>query len=496
MKRIRWAFFMLAVAACLAGCRRGLSGMGGSGDRVLVAKFVYDTKLTDPRRFEVVVFKYPNEPVKNNVPTNYIKRLLGLPGEIIAIFFGNLYRWFPQPGEAPPHDDKHVNPLDLWRAGVGMHDNVDSDHKLFQEGRFEPIRKPPAVMLTMRRIVYDNDFPAKDLTGVLPPRWQGGAWQSIADNGFRHLGAKAESIDWLRYQNILRPKEGPPFLKAPRPELITDFIAYNTFDQQAIEQDAEFGIGPIWRQPQQQTPNWTGDLMVECKVTVDRPEGEFWMELSKGIHRYRACWQLDSGACTLYRVDYRKGDKETMIETGVAELATKPTKLKGAGTYLVRLANFDSRLTVWVDGDLPFGNGHDYPPPEVLSPTDKDRKLKWEDLAERRGPTANDLEPASLGSRGAACKILNLKLWRDTHYTRDPSGDATPPDDWSDPLAWGSLRKVDFRTLYVQPGHYLCLGDNSPSSSDSREWGLVPERLMLGRALMVYWPFNRIGPIR
>ena len=50
--------------------------------------------------------------------------------------------------------------------------------------------------------------------------------------------------------------------------------------------------------------------------------------------------------------------------------------------------------------------------------------------------------------------------------------------------------------MYVQPGHYLCLGDNSQASSDSRDWGLVPERLMLGRALLVYYPFDRVGRIR
>jgi signal peptidase I len=60
--------------------------------------------------------------------------------------------------------------------------------------------------------------------------------------------------------------------------------------------------------------------------------------------------------------------------------------------------------------------------------------------------------------------------------------------------------------MYVQPSHYLCLGDNSPESSDGRYWGLVPQRLLLGRALMVYYPFNfdywplnnpenRVGPI-
>ena len=52
------------------------------------------------------------------------------------------------------------------------------------------------------------------------------------------------------------------------------------------------------------------------------------------------------------------------------------------------------------------------------------------------------------------------------------------------------------KTMYVQPGHYLCLGDNSQQSSDSRDWGLVPNRLLLGRALLVYFPFDRMGPIR
>ena len=491
MKRLRWIMFLTAVLTAVTGC-------GGSGDRVLVAKFLYDTKLTEPKRFDVVVFKYPRGPVENNVPKNYIKRLLGLPGEILALFFGNLYRWFPQPGEAPPHDDKHVNPLDLWRpmggardGGFGMHDNHENDRKLFREGRFEPIRKPPSTMLAMRRIVYDNNFPAKDL-GALLPRWQGqGAWQPVPEHGFRHLGAKTEKVDWLRYQHVLRPKEGQPIPKNPRPELITDFMAYNIFDQQTGN---ELDGGHVW--PQRQAQNWVGDLMLEAKVTVDRPEGELWLELSKGVHRYRARWQLNSGSCTLFRVDYRKDAKSQMAETGLVELATQASSLKGVGTYNVRFANFDSRLTVWVDSELPFGDGQAYPPPEILGSADIDKKLTWEAIADRRGPTSNDLEPASIGSQGSACKIHNIKLWRDTYYTRDPSGDAIAPDDWSDPRAWAGLRSVDFRTLYVQPGHFLCLGDNSPSSSDSREWGLVPERLMLGRALLVYFPFERAGPIR
>jgi signal peptidase I len=49
----------------------------------------------------------------------------------------------------------------------------------------------------------------------------------------------------------------------------------------------------------------------------------------------------------------------------------------------------------------------------------------------------------------------------------------------------------DADTYYVQPGHYLALGDNSAQSSDSRDWGVVPERLMVGKAVFVFWP----GPL-
>ena len=55
---------------------------------------------------------------------------------------------------------------------------------------------------------------------------------------------------------------------------------------------------------------------------------------------------------------------------------------------------------------------------------------------------------------------------------------------------------TDVDTFYVQPGHYLCLGDNSGQSSDGRSWGLVPERLMLGKAVFVFFPINRVGFIK
>jgi len=50
--------------------------------------------------------------------------------------------------------------------------------------------------------------------------------------------------------------------------------------------------------------------------------------------------------------------------------------------------------------------------------------------------------------------------------------------------------------IIVPPGNYFVLGDNSASSQDSRYWGFVPERNILGKAILIYWPLNRIRLIK
>src|SRR5712664_687933 len=47
------------------------------------------------------------------------------------------------------------------------------------------------------------------------------------------------------------------------------------------------------------------------------------------------------------------------------------------------------------------------------------------------------------------------------------------------------------RTFTVPQHGYFALGDNSYNSYDSRYWGTVPEENLVGRGLLVYWPFNR-----
>jgi len=50
----------------------------------------------------------------------------------------------------------------------------------------------------------------------------------------------------------------------------------------------------------------------------------------------------------------------------------------------------------------------------------------------------------------------------------------------------------DFGPIKIPEGHYFMMGDNRPRSSDSRVWGVVPEKNILGRAWIVIWPLSSI----
>ncbi len=47
------------------------------------------------------------------------------------------------------------------------------------------------------------------------------------------------------------------------------------------------------------------------------------------------------------------------------------------------------------------------------------------------------------------------------------------------------------KTYTVPARSYFAMGDNSYNSYDSRWWGPVPEENLVGRGLLVYWPFSR-----
>jgi signal peptidase I len=49
--------------------------------------------------------------------------------------------------------------------------------------------------------------------------------------------------------------------------------------------------------------------------------------------------------------------------------------------------------------------------------------------------------------------------------------------------------------IKIPPGDYFMMGDNRGESDDSRFWGPVPDKWIIGVAFFTYWPPDRIGTL-
>jgi signal peptidase I len=58
----------------------------------------------------------------------------------------------------------------------------------------------------------------------------------------------------------------------------------------------------------------------------------------------------------------------------------------------------------------------------------------------------------------------------------------------------GTVSSCNFpATIVIPPGDYFMMGDNRGSSDDSRFWGPVPNKWIIGVAFFTYWPPDRVG---
>ena len=433
------------------------------GDRILVMKFPYELPFlpgsSGPSRWDVVVFHYPVNP-----ETNYIKRMVGLPGE-----------------------DLRLNRGDIQTRPIGTSD------------AFQIQRKPLHHQRAMQMVVYDDAYRATKLRDLHEwDRWKGSTGWSEEVPG-RFVASASTGSDWSRlsYRNLIPDPEqwaaietGEKLPRPPRSSLITDFYGYNTNlspNQSAYEN---------WLQS-----NWVGDLTVSGQLEVTQPSGRVRFELVEG------------GVTNRCEVDLSTG--KASMSHGESKLGEATTPLVGVGSHQVEFANVDDRLTLWVDGETPFGDG-----------------LAYTDSPETsRAPDASDLSPVGVSIQdGAGVTVSGLVLKRDIYYTQDPTYPDFPIrgisnglgsdsetgrvvamfDFLSDPAQFAALGELTPRNPYViRPDHFMMMGDNSPRSWDSRKWNSddrawrrverssweVPRSMLIGKAFFVYWPHGKpFGP--
>ena len=468
-----------------------------NGDRILVNKFIYD--FADPKRFDVIVFKNPN-----NGKQNYIKRLVGLPGEDIIIENGDLFLY------------EKVN--------------EDSDTRTI-------IRKPNHKLEVMMQLVDDTDYiPQKMHDAGWPLRWQ--QWGSKAEsesnwNSFLESGKPTYEINaedetkWLRYRHLIPLSRESANLdetyeweeiiegelpkriarKNPMGRLITDYYCYNHRILRNAPYDSSPGLA------------WVGDLGTEFWCEVKSNSGELVLEVVEGGAKFVCTIDVETGKATLSSdsklVDFVDSDGSSV------EVPTAQTKLVGAGSYRIFFANIDDQIRLSINKKFVDFDAATFVRNERVMPTSLPNDKS----------NLGDAEPISIGAKNANLEISRLKVLRDIYYTSPKDmhqdfienetglgfkGDKFPrsleypriwewfdnPADWDSPNAKAFFNSRFREKPYVfklKEDQFLPMGDNSPASLDGRVWNgpkFVNRDMLIGRASFIYWPHSLNSPIK
>ena len=205
-----------------------------NGDRILVLKCIY--QFREPARWDVVVFKNPGEP-----RINYIKRLVGRPGETVEIIDGDVY----------------IN------------------------GKIA--RKPPKVQAELWMPVYDNDYqPVRpEQQGFKGRRWL---------QPFRNMPGSKWKLD----------QHHPTVFALDPPEAGLDDINFMVYDT-SIGNDftATYAYDDSHTNANQP---YCSDLMVRFYVTPARAKGSIGIGLTKYDRHYKA-WVDLSGRMIIAKAD-------------------------------------------------------------------------------------------------------------------------------------------------------------------------------------------------
>lgn len=117
--------------------------------------------------------------------------------------------------------------------------------------------------------------------------------------------------------------------------------------------------------------------------------------------------------------------------------------------------------------------------------------IKHGDVVIFKSPKNNDIE---FIKRVIALPGETVMLKDETVYVNDQPVEEPYIKNPTFSIPGGAL--VEGVPLIVPEGSMFVMGDNRSGSSDSREFGPVPENLLIGQVIYRYFPFNKMGTIK
>jgi len=469
-----------------------------TGDRILVNKFIYS--IFEPTRWDIIVFKYPG-----NAKQNFIKRLVGLPEEVIRIWHGDVYTL----AYSELTNAERQKLEDPALPAAAKRDMVAS----FPLSRFTITRKPPRKLRAMLQLVHDSDHISPKLREAgFPSRWQelipdGGkpAWktQYTSDGKARYTASGGNSQDaMLRYHHL--PPRNRPLMPEGQPKailsdwervfapggpsaadkkefndrrgaLITDFYTYNAATSASTLSSSNYSPrNQYFNEPHPGNlgRHWVADIAVEANVKLtgtDKkltgPEGALILDIVKaGVH-YECRINTATGQATLSILQ----DGKELPFTGAGKSASHPvasTSIRSTGSYHVRFANVDNQLTLWVNENVAqFDNPTTYTPEGVARP-------KWTE----KDPL--DAAPAGIGVRGVGAEVTSARILRDVYYVAQQ--EVYDPVTRSTSISTDAHNNATDYNMRIGIGSVINIMQNpdlwsKPESGDPREDLFAPE---------------------
>jgi signal peptidase I len=429
------------------------------GDRILVLKYLY--LFQEPRRWDVVVFKAPADPQTYDYGQNYIKRLVGKPGETLMILDGDIY---------------------TSTANKPLADLTPDDFEIQRKG-------PRIVQEALWRIVYDDDHHPHNsaaradqndpmMSSDHDEKWMQ-PWKSIAGNGW-DLGTDATSGKVFRFDNA----DGSSTIQFddkanPQKQSLTDWLAYDVTVNQMPRGSLDKFNAPIYT-----ADNNVGDIKLAFFYQRNDGSGPLRLSATKIDQTFVA--QVEPGKVSLFR-KIGNGAESLIRSVPVRNDFARPTR--------VELTNVDYRITVRIDDrDVIVTKPEEYSPNvrALLDAFERNQKM--------------DKPVIQISADHQSCAISHLSLWRDIYYmNRSPAFSGGSQLEWATPFRFPS------KLVRLKKDEFFVCGDNSPISGDARYWsepinlpneelfaesGRVPRRFLLGKAFFVYWPagFRPIDP--